>query len=61
MAAGANPGARLAYWNVLVPRGLSEVRPDAFRNLLDTGRDPSVPDRGWHYSRFLVDERVGLD
>jgi S-adenosylmethionine-diacylglycerol 3-amino-3-carboxypropyl transferase len=58
MAVGANPGARLAYWNVLVSRSLSAARPDAFRNLLDTGRDPSVPDKGWHYSRFLVDERV---
>lgn len=61
MAAGANAGARLAYWNVLVPRALSQVRSDAFRNLLDTSRDRSVPDRGWHYSRFLVDERVNLD
>jgi S-adenosylmethionine-diacylglycerol 3-amino-3-carboxypropyl transferase len=58
MAAGANPGARFAYWNVLVPRALSAARPDAFRNRLDTGRDPSIPDKGWHYSRFLLDERV---
>jgi S-adenosylmethionine:diacylglycerol 3-amino-3-carboxypropyl transferase len=60
MAAGANPGARFAYWNVLVPRGLSEARPDLFGNLLDTDRDPSVPDKGWHYTRFLLDERTGL-
>jgi S-adenosylmethionine-diacylglycerol 3-amino-3-carboxypropyl transferase len=60
MAAGANPGARIAYWNVLVPRALSDVSPDVFRNRLDTGRDHSIPDRGWHYSRFLVDERVGV-
>jgi S-adenosylmethionine-diacylglycerol 3-amino-3-carboxypropyl transferase len=58
LAAGANPGARLAYWNVLVQRGLSAARPDAFRNLLDTGRDRSVPDKGWHYSRFVLDERA---
>ena len=60
MAAGANPGARFAYWNVLVPRALSAVKPDAFRNRLDTERDRSIPDRGWHYSRFLLDERVDL-
>jgi S-adenosylmethionine-diacylglycerol 3-amino-3-carboxypropyl transferase len=58
IAAGASSGAHLAYWNILVPRGLSEARPDAFRNLLDTGRDRSVPDKGWHYSRFLLDERI---
>lgn len=58
LAAGANPGARFAYWNVLVPRALSNVKPDAFRNRLDTDRDRSIPDMGWHYSRFLLDERV---
>jgi S-adenosylmethionine-diacylglycerol 3-amino-3-carboxypropyl transferase len=59
IAAGANPGARLAYWNVLVLRALSETRPDAFRNLLDTGRDPSIPDKAWHYTRFVLDQRGG--
>jgi S-adenosylmethionine-diacylglycerol 3-amino-3-carboxypropyl transferase len=58
LAAGANPGARFAYWNVLVPRALSAVSPDAFRNRLDTERDRSIPDKGWHYSRFLLDERL---
>jgi len=58
MAAGASPAARLAYWNILVPRGLSEARPDAFKNLLDTGRDRSATDKGWHYSRFVLDERI---
>lgn len=58
LAAGANPGARFAYWNVLVPRALSAVKPDAFINRLDTSRDRSIADKGWHYSRFLVDERV---
>lgn len=57
IAAGANLGARLAYWNVLVLRALSETRPGAFRNLLDTGRNPSVPDKGWHYARFVLDQR----
>lgn len=60
MAAGANLGARFAYWNVLVPRALSATHPNAFRNRLDTDRDRSIPDKGWHYSRFLLDERVDL-
>ena len=60
MAAGANPGARFAYWNVLVPRALSSARPHAFKNRLDTSLDDSIPDKGWHYSRFLLDERVDL-
>jgi S-adenosylmethionine-diacylglycerol 3-amino-3-carboxypropyl transferase len=60
MAAGAKLGARFAYWNVLVLRSLSAVRPSAFRNRLDTDRDRSVPDKGWHYYRFLLDERLDL-
>ena len=58
LAAGANAGARFAYWNVLVQRALSAAIPDSFRNRLDTDRDRSIPDKGWHYSRFLLDERV---
>lgn len=58
MAAGANPGGRFAYWNVLVPRALSAAHPHAFRNRLDTDRDRSVQDKGWHYTRFLLDERA---
>ncbi len=57
LGAAANAGARLAYWNVLVPRGLSEAAPGIFENVLDTGRDRDVPDKGWIYSRFLVDRR----
>ncbi len=58
LGGAANPGARLAYWNVLVMRALSSSRPDLFRNLLDTALEPSVADKGWHYSRFLLDERT---
>ncbi len=58
VAAGSNPRARLAYWNILVPRRLSETRSEAFLNLLDTDLDRSVPDKGWIYSRFVLDERT---
>jgi S-adenosylmethionine-diacylglycerol 3-amino-3-carboxypropyl transferase len=58
VVAGAKPQARLAYWNILVPRRLSEARPDAFRNLLDTDLDRSVPDKGWIYYRFVLDQRL---
>jgi S-adenosylmethionine-diacylglycerol 3-amino-3-carboxypropyl transferase len=57
LGASANFGARLAYWNVFVPRKLSEAAPGLFEDILDTGRDRDVPDRGWIYSRFLVDRR----
>jgi S-adenosylmethionine-diacylglycerol 3-amino-3-carboxypropyl transferase len=56
-AMAANSGARLAYWNILVRRQLSATRPDAFGSLLDTDLDRTVPDKGWIYSRFLLDQR----
>ena len=57
LGAAANFGARLAYWNVFVPRKLSEAAPALFEDILDTGRDRNVTDKGWIYSRFLVDRR----
>jgi len=57
LGAAANFGARLAYWNVFVPRKLSEAAPALFEDILDTGRDRDVTDKGWIYSRFLVDRR----
>lgn len=57
LGAAANPGARLAYWNVLVPRKLSETAPGLFEDVLDTGRDRDIHDKGWIYSRFIVDRR----
>jgi S-adenosylmethionine:diacylglycerol 3-amino-3-carboxypropyl transferase len=57
LGTAANPGAHLAYWNVLVPRKLSDAAPAVFENVLDTGRDRDIPDKGWIYSRFLVDRR----
>jgi S-adenosylmethionine-diacylglycerol 3-amino-3-carboxypropyl transferase len=57
LGAASNAGARLAYWNVFVPRKLSEAAPGLFEDVLDTGRDRGVPDKGWIYARFLVDRR----
>lgn len=61
LGAGAGRSARLAYWNVLVPRKISEAAPGLFENLLDTDADRSVPDMGWIYYRYLVDRRRGGD
>ena len=57
LGAGANPLARFAYWNILLPRKLSDAIPGLFENLLDTDIDRGVPDKGWIYSRFLLDQR----
>lgn len=57
LGAGARPSARFAYWNIVVPRKLSETAPGLFENILDTSLDRDVPDKGWIYSRFLVERR----
>jgi S-adenosylmethionine-diacylglycerol 3-amino-3-carboxypropyl transferase len=57
LAAGANPSALFAHWNILLPRKLSEAMPYLFENLFDTSIDRGVPDKGWIYSRFLLERR----
>ncbi len=54
----ARPGARLAYWNMLVPR----ARPDSMAHLLRPRPDLAESlwrrDQAWFYSRFIVEEVV---
>ncbi len=53
----ANPGARLAYWNMLAPRS----RPEALADRLKPCGSDSLfaEDRAFFYSRFIVEEVVG--
>jgi S-adenosylmethionine-diacylglycerol 3-amino-3-carboxypropyl transferase len=52
----ARPGARLAYWNMLVPRSC----PEAFRERVEPLGDESARlfarDQAFFYSAFLIDE-----
>lgn len=56
LAALAEPGARLAYWNLLAPRGV----PDALRGgivpLRELAERLHQRDRAWFYGAFHVDE-----
>lgn len=48
------PGARLAFWNLMAPRSFTEEQPQHYRTLTtDTARD-----KGFFYSRFLLEERI---
>lgn len=55
--AGANPGARLAYWNMLAPRS----RPESLASRLKPCEAAALfaKDRAFFYSRFVVEEVVG--
>ncbi|MFW6374556.1 MAG: DUF3419 family protein [Thermodesulfobacteriota bacterium] len=52
----ANPEARFAYWNMLVPRRIATLFPDRVRTLEDLSRRCHEQDRAFFYQRFIVDE-----
>src|SRR5262249_296089 len=53
----ANPGARLAYWNMLVPRSRPESMADRLEPLPERSAALFLRDKATFYSRFVV-ERV---
>ena len=52
--ASANPGARLAYWNMLAPRSRPESLADRLKPL--DADAWFAEDRAFFYSRFVVEE-----
>ena len=56
VATASNPGARLAYWNMLAPRS----RPESMAGVLQSCDEESErlfeQDRAFFYSRFVVEE-----
>jgi len=55
----AAPGARLVYWNMLVPRAGSSLFPARARALRDAAERLHREDRAWFYSGFQIDEVIG--
>jgi S-adenosylmethionine-diacylglycerol 3-amino-3-carboxypropyl transferase len=54
----ARPGARFAYWNMLVPRRLSDDFPGRARYLEAESRQLFARDLAFFYSAFVVEEAV---
>jgi len=52
----AAPGARLAYWNMLAPRGIPAPVADRVRALTDESAALHARDRAWFYQRFHLDQ-----
>lgn len=52
----ARPGARLAYWNMLVPRSAPTELSDRVNALTELSRSLFLQDKAWFYSAFVVDE-----
>lgn len=57
IACNATPGARLAYWNLMVPRGMSEAHPEHFAPVADLSAALHARDKGFFYRAFHVDTR----
>jgi len=53
----ANPGARFAYWNMLVPRSVPDALADQVRSHEDLGRELLARDQAWFYSAMIVEEK----
>jgi S-adenosylmethionine-diacylglycerol 3-amino-3-carboxypropyl transferase len=58
LLASARPGARFAYWNMLVPRRLGAARPDRVRTLDAEAEDLFARDLAFFYSAFVLEEAV---
>jgi S-adenosylmethionine-diacylglycerol 3-amino-3-carboxypropyl transferase len=56
MIAAANPGARLAYWNMLAPRKCPPSLCDRLRSLDDVAARLYARDKAFFYRDFIVEE-----
>ncbi len=54
----ANPGARLAYWNLLAPRARPDALADRVRPLRETADALHARDLAWFYGALHVDQVV---
>jgi S-adenosylmethionine-diacylglycerol 3-amino-3-carboxypropyl transferase len=59
IVAASNPGALLAYWNMLAPRSRSEDLASVLESRSEEADALFAEDRAFFYSRFVVEEVVG--
>jgi S-adenosylmethionine-diacylglycerol 3-amino-3-carboxypropyl transferase len=50
------PGARIVYWNMLVPRNCPPALKDRVTELTTLGDDLFKEDKAFFYSKFVIDE-----
>ena len=54
MMSGANPGARFAYWNLMVPRNMADLYPTTVSYRPELSSELEQKDRGFFYNKFIV-------
>lgn len=58
IVAAANPGARLVYWNMMVPRRRPQAFADRVRQVAEAEQAGKIADKAFFYSDFVVEEIV---
>ncbi|SEJ58183.1 S-adenosylmethionine-diacylglycerol 3-amino-3-carboxypropyl transferase [Dyadobacter sp. SG02] len=58
LVAGTENGGRLAYWNLMVPRRISQVLPENAEYLRAESERLTAIDKGFFYNGFIVDQVV---
>jgi S-adenosylmethionine-diacylglycerol 3-amino-3-carboxypropyl transferase len=56
LVSAASPGARLAYWNMLVPRQRPEVMAQQLHSLTECAKRLHQQDKAFFYSAFVLEE-----
>lgn len=51
----ARPGARMAYWNMMVPRRCDDYHPEAVEPRRERSRELHERDRAFFYARFILE------
>jgi S-adenosylmethionine-diacylglycerol 3-amino-3-carboxypropyl transferase len=51
------PGARFAYWNLLVPRLFADPHSDLFEFQRELSDELTARDNGFFYQRLVIDQR----
>ena len=52
----ARPGARIAYWNMMVPHALPDTLDSQVIDHSAQAKDLFIRDKAFFYSRFLIEE-----
>lgn len=55
----AQPGCRLVYWNMMVPRRVPEIYRERIRRLQEVEDRGKAADKAFFYSDFVVEEVLG--
>lgn len=51
-------GGKMAYWNLMVPRRISEILPEQLRYVAEKSSALGNKDLGFFYNKFIVEEKL---